>query len=55
MSYEGTFTSDTLIKFLEALIYHTDKRMTLILDGHPTHKTKKVAEWLRTHTVQKKN
>lgn len=55
MSYEGSFTSETLIKFLEALIYKNGKRMTLILDGHPTHKTKKVEKWLETHTVQKKN
>ena len=51
MAYEWSFTSDTLILFLDKLIYKTDKKFTLILDGHPTHKTKKVQEWLASHTI----
>jgi transposase len=51
MSYEGSFTSDTLIQFLDALIYKNKKPLTLILDGHPTHKTKTVQLWLSTHTI----
>lgn len=60
MSYEGSFTSDTLISFLEKLVFQSKAdrdgdepapKYTLILDGHPTHKTKKVQEWLDRHTV----
>jgi len=51
MSYEGSFTSDTLIVFLERIIFKTPQKYTLILDGHPTHKTKKVQEWLEQHTI----
>jgi transposase len=46
MAYEGSFTSDTLLIFLKKLVFKTDKRFTLILDGHPTHKTKKVQDYL---------
>lgn len=51
MSYEGSFTSDTLLVFLNRIIFKTDQKYTLILDGHPTHKTKKIQEWLEQHTV----
>jgi len=51
MSYEGSFTSDTLVQFLERIVYKTDQKYTLILDGHPTHKTKKVQEWLKEHSI----
>lgn len=46
MAYENSFTSDTLLKFLKTLVRGNDKKMTLILDWHPTHKTKKVKEYL---------
>lgn len=52
MSYEGSFTSETLIQFLERIIYKIDKKYTLILDWHPTHKTKKVQKWLEDHDFQ---
>jgi transposase len=56
MSYEWSFTADTLILFLEKLIHQADptqspQKYTLILDGHPTHKTKKVQDWLASHTI----
>lgn len=54
MSYEWSFTADTLILFLERIIYKTDQKYTLILDGHPTHKTKKVNKWLKDHHEQVK-
>lgn len=46
MVYDWSFTSDTLIYFLKRLVRWTKKKMTLILDGHPTHKTKKVKQYL---------
>lgn len=56
MSYEGSFTTDTLIIFFEKIIYQSNKtkipqKYTFILDGHPAHKTKKVQAWLGNHTV----
>jgi transposase len=52
MSYEGSFTSDTLILFMERIIRNTDQKYTLILDGHPSHKTKKVNQWLKDNYEQ---
>ena len=52
MSYEWSFTADTLIVFLEKIIYRTDQKYTLILDGHPAHKTKKVNAWIKEHHEQ---
>lgn len=46
MVYDKSFTSDTLIAFLKKLVYKNEEKMTLILDGHPTHKTKKVKAYL---------
>lgn len=48
MAYESSFTSDTLLSFLRKLKKGTKKKMTLILDGHPTHKTKKVKSYLES-------
>ena len=48
MVYDGSFTSDTLIIFLKRLVRGTDKKMSIILDGHPTHKTKKVKAYLES-------
>lgn len=52
MAYEWTFTSDTLLMYLKRLLYRNDKKISLILDGHPTHKTKKVQEYLAHHNHQ---
>lgn len=52
MTYEWMFNSDTLIQFLERIIYKTEQKYTLILDWHPTHKTKKVQEWLEKNDFQ---
>lgn len=52
MSYEWSFTADSLIIFLERIIYKTDQKYILILDGHPTHKTKKVNQWIKDNHEQ---
>lgn len=46
MVYEKNFNSDLLIEFMKRLIEWENKKVTLILDWHPTHKTKKVKEWI---------
>lgn len=54
MVYEWSFTSQTLITFLQRLVRGTNKKYTLILDGHPTHKSKKVREYLESIDYQVK-
>lgn len=46
MTYKWSFSSDTLLQFLRRLVSKTTKKYTLILDGHSTHKTKKVKKYL---------
>lgn len=48
MAYESSFNSDKLIEFLKRLVYGTTKKITLILDGHPSHKTNKVKQYLQS-------
>ena len=52
MVYEKSFNSETLIRFLEKLVYKNTQKMTLILDGHPTHKTLKVKTYLEKINYQ---
>lgn len=46
MMVEGSFNSEVFIRFLKQLIKGCKKKIFLIVDGHPAHKTKKVNEWL---------
>ncbi len=41
-TYTGSFTADTFIDFCKRLLRDTDRPVFLIVDGHPTHKAKKV-------------
>lgn len=49
MITKGKFNSDTFIEFLEKLIRYKRKKIFLIVDGHPTHKSKKVNEFVSEH------
>jgi len=46
MAYESGFSSETLLLFLKRISYKNDKKITLILDGHPTHKSVLVKKYL---------
>lgn len=48
MIYER-FNSGIFIKFLTRLIERSERKIILIVDGHPAHRTKKVKEWLMQH------
>lgn len=52
MVFKWTFKADTLIQFLKTLIYKSDRKYTLILDWHPTHKAKKVKKFLESIDYQ---
>lgn len=47
MAYEWSFNSEKFIEFLKKLHENGEKK-TLILDGHPVHKTKKVNKYLES-------
>lgn len=46
MIFDGKFNADVCITFLKRLIKDTSRKIFLILDGHPVHKSKKVKSWI---------
>lgn len=49
MIFRKSFHANILISFLRRLIHNSKRKVFLILDQHPVHKSKKVKEWLRHH------
>jgi len=52
MIVEGSFNSDRLIEFLEALVKDAKKKVFLILDNRRVHHSYPVKEWLATRKDQ---
>ena len=52
MRYDGNFNSEKLIKFMKRLIEWEKKNITLILDGYPNHKTKKVKKFIEESNLR---
>jgi transposase len=52
MVYKWNFNADLLIVFLKRMIHNTNRKFTIILDWHPTHKTKKVDAFLESINYQ---
>jgi transposase len=51
--FEGRFVTPVFIGFLERLLKHAKgHKVVLIVDGHPVHKSKIVAQWLHEHASQ---
>lgn len=46
MVFDGKFNADVCITFLKRLIKDVRKKIFLILDGHPVHKSKTVKKWI---------
>ena len=46
MVVEGTVGADQFIEFIRRLVHGTKRRIFLIVDGHPTHKAKKVRSFI---------
>ena len=49
MIFEGKFNAGVCITFLKRLIKGARKKIFLILDGHPVHKSKKVKAWIKAN------
>lgn len=52
MIFKERFTAEVLIKFLRRLVRHSGRKVFLILDGHPVHRSRKVARWLTDHATE---
>lgn len=49
MCTQGNVTADVFIDFLKPLIKGRDKPIYLVLDGHPVHRSAKVAKFVEQH------
>jgi transposase len=49
MVFRERFTSEVFLRFLRRLIRQAGRKVFLIVDGHPVHRSKKVAIWLEQH------
>lgn len=46
MVFTESFTAEVCIRFLKRLVRHAGRKVFLIVDGHPVHKSAKVRRWL---------
>jgi transposase len=44
--FEGGFTVQVMIPFLDRLVGHLDRKIHLIVDGHPSHRAHLLRDWL---------
>lgn len=49
MVFRGSFKMDVFITFLRRLVRKHARKVILIVDQHPVHKSKKVKKWLKQH------
>jgi transposase len=49
MVFTKTFTADVMIQFLRRLRRQARRKVFLIVDSHPVHRSGKVQRWLETH------
>ena len=49
MLLEGRVTSGVFVEFLERLLHGMDRKVFLIVDGHPTHKARSVQRFVEAH------
>jgi transposase len=49
MVFKERFTAPVMIRFLTRLIRHADRKVFLIVDRHPVHRSAKVKNWIAGH------
>lgn len=52
MVFSGRFTSKVFIQFLKRLIKTVSRKVYVIVDGHPVHKSRNVTNWVNQHANQ---
>lgn len=51
--YDGKFNQHVFIAYLERLLcHHPQRKIHLVLDGHPSHRSKLVLAWVKEHSEQ---
>lgn len=51
MVFTESFTANVMIRFLSRLVRHAGRKVFLIVDGHPVHKSATVRRWLEKHAA----
>jgi transposase len=49
MVFKGRFTGPVFLRFLRRLAGQSDRKVFLIVDGHPVHRARTVKAWLEAH------
>ena len=52
MVFKTRFTASVMIDFLRRLIKQNRRKVFLIVDGHPVHRSKRVKRWVHRHRKQ---
>jgi transposase len=52
MVFRERFTAPVFIEFLRRLVKHAGRKVFLIVDGHPVHRSRKVQAWVRKRPDQ---
>lgn len=52
MVFKGRFVAAVFLEFLNRLIRQHQRKIFLIVDRHPVHRSKKVKQWLENHSDQ---
>ncbi len=50
--YRGSFNGPVFLAYLKRLVGHLDRKIHLIVDGHPVHRPVTVRDWLAEHVDQ---
>lgn len=52
MVFKKRFTADVMLMFLRRLVRNSQRKVCLIVDGHPVHRSGKVQRWIAAHDRQ---
>ena len=50
MVFKERFTAAVMTEFLGRLLRHADRKVFLIVDRHPVHRSQKVTRWIAKHS-----
>jgi transposase len=52
MVFQKGFTAMVFLRFVQRLVKHTNRKVFLIVDNHPVHRSKTVNAWLEKHEAK---
>lgn len=52
MIFKGSFNTSVMLRFVRRLVKHSPRKVFLILDRHPVHRSRALAKWMAEHEDQ---